>query len=391
MKKAFRFIKWALLVVVALVVLLFSWFWFIYLKPPAEFASLSNSEPYSWYAISLKDSCMCSDGSAFKIYFKKGKTNNLLINFSGGGASWDDTTGTHPATYLNFFDDLSAKKLQGFYTPSLIRLMPQMLIGITENDNPANPFRDWNVVYIPYCTGDLHMGHSTRQYRTGNTSMEVHHNGRVNSAKALEWMYKNIASPAKIVVSGESAGAYGSAFWAPAVADHYTASKIYQLSDACLLRSARWKQIADTVWNSESSAYLHFNIQSDLYEDALLNRTDSANGRIVHLHANTTLDEILPMFSAQLNHLPVHNHQFIDQWSDDTRASMSRLSKAGIQYYYFLSDGFYDARKYTTPHTVTNRYYYSMKSDGLAVADWLRKCVIEDKPVSVGAQLLSAK
>jgi hypothetical protein len=158
-----------------------------------------------------------------------------------------------------------------------------------------------------------------------------------------------------------------------------------------MLQSGRWPAILDSVWKSESSTFLHVNIGNEIYEDALLHRNDSLNYRIRHLYAHTVYDEVLPRFSAQLNHLPVVDDSFINQWSASSRATISRMAEAGIDYHYFVSNGFYNAKRHSTPHTITNRYYYSMMSDGLAVADWLRKCVIEDKPVSVGGQLLSGK
>jgi hypothetical protein len=391
MRKVVRIAARTLLVLLVLLAAAFAWFWFIYLKPPAAFTSLDQSKLHTWYAVPLGDSCQCSDGSAFNIYISKGNSPNLLINFSGGGACWDDTTASHPMTYAGLFDDANNRQLQSFYIPRQVKLFPKMLAGLADNGHKANPFYDWNVVYIPYCTGDLHIGHASNQYNNGKEKMTVHHNGRTNVLAALNWVYRHFGAPKKVLVSGESAGAYASAFWAPAVASHYRDAAIFQLSDASMWPSGRWPEILDSVWKSESSSFLHVDIGSEIYEDALLHRNDSVKNHIRHLYAHTVYDEVLPRFSAQLNHLPVDNNQFIDQWSADTRATISRLAKAGIDYHYFVSNGFYNAKRHSTPHTITNRYYYNMMSDGLAVADWLRKCVIEDKPVSVGGQLLSGK
>lgn len=30
--------------------------------------------------------------------------------------------------------------------------------GLVDNGNPLNPVRDWAYLFIPYCTGDVHLG-----------------------------------------------------------------------------------------------------------------------------------------------------------------------------------------------------------------------------------------
>ena len=98
---------------------------------------------------------------------------------------------------------------------------------------------------------------------------------------------------------------------------------------------------------------------------------------------------MLTKFSAVLNHKPTKSNQFINDWSANTRASMSRISKAGLDYNYFLTDWGYDKIKHSTPHTMTNNEIYnSCKADGISYAEWLKKNVIEDESLSLGKKLL---
>ncbi|MDQ3544427.1 MAG: hypothetical protein M3431_11295, partial [Actinomycetota bacterium] len=47
------------------------------------------------------------------------------------------------------------------------------------------PFADYSVVYVPYCTGDVHVGDTTREY---SPDLTVEHNGYVNGTTALGYL-----------------------------------------------------------------------------------------------------------------------------------------------------------------------------------------------------------
>ena len=55
--------------------------------------------------------------------------------------------------------------------------------GIFDLTDERNPFADYSIVYVPYCTGDAHLGNITTEYAPGLT---VHHNGYVNGTAALD-------------------------------------------------------------------------------------------------------------------------------------------------------------------------------------------------------------
>jgi hypothetical protein len=162
---------------------------------------------------------------------------------------------------------------------------------------------------------------------------------------------------------------------------------IYQLADGSLLVSKHWANIIDTVWKAESQSFLKFTIGNDVFENALLNRSDSLNARIKHLHCNTLYDLIMPKFSAALNHQSSKTDAYIDEWSRDMLGSMKKLADSNLDYHYFISDCQFDAEKHATPHTlVGNSGFHTCQSDQLTLAQWLKKAVIEDKPVSVGSK-----
>lgn len=137
---------------------------------------------------------ICSRGTPWVFFVKRGTVNKLLVYFQGGGACWNaftcgvlptfkQTTGPddNPANFASGFADLS---------------------------NPENPFRDWHAVFVPYCTGDVHWGDAVVEHAPDGTAT-IHHKGRVNAAVAEKWAREHFVHPEQVFVTGSSAGSYG--------------------------------------------------------------------------------------------------------------------------------------------------------------------------------------
>lgn len=385
-----KFLKWFFVGTFAILIVGFLYVYFIVLAKPGVISSMDQAADNKWHSIQLGAETSCGDGSEYRIFARRGKSQNLIIHFSGGGACWDDTTCSAPFKIGAMLEG-TPKDLKIFYLADIPILIPAVLSGISNAQDQSNPFKDWNIVFIPYTTGDLHIGNTINTYQSKTGKIQVYHNGRKNVLAALDWISKNFKNPAKVLVSGESAGAYASAFWAPSVAEIYTNQTIYQLSDGSLLVSKRWPDIIDNVWKVESQSFLKFTVGQDVFENVLLNRSDSLNARIKHLHCNTLYDLILPKFSAALNHKSSKTNAYIDEWSKDMLVSMKKLDDSDLDYHYFISDCQYDAKKHATPHTlVLGAGFNTCGSDQLTFAQWLKKAVIEDEPVSVGRKFFAA-
>jgi hypothetical protein len=378
----------AALIIVAVVFLGFLYCYFIKFAHPREVAKAEDIKNNRWHTIPMKGNTRCSDGSAYEIYVRKGPSKHLMIYFAGGGACWDGYTASRPITLLSALGG-NSRNLRSFYFSKLQWFYPQALGGIGDNKNTKNAFREWNFVFIPYCTGDMHIGDTIKTYSFNDKNIEIHHNGRGNSLAALNWVFDNYKDVNKIMVSGESTGAFASAFYAPLVADHYSDKKIYSLSDAAMLTSDRWNEILDTVWNSQSQKNLEFKIGADIFEDALIHRTDGVKRQIKYLHSNTLYDDVFTKFGAVLNHQSTATNDFIDQWTANTKASMRKLDHADIDYHYFITDWGYDIKKHTTQHTITtNEFYHKCTADGIPYAEWLKRNVIDDENLSLGQMLI---
>ena len=105
--------------------------------------------------------------------------------------------------------------------------------GVFDLANPANPFSDYNAVFIPSCTGDVHWGNSRQEFaKEDGGTLTVHYHGFVNAASALDWAYNNVTNPDSVFVTGCSAGSVGSRVHVPYVIEQYPEAAVTQLGDS---------------------------------------------------------------------------------------------------------------------------------------------------------------
>lgn len=146
---------------------------------------------------------------------EKSKTK-LMLYFQGGGACIDDLT--------------CAFGLQCMYETFSPNAQP-LSTGILNRSNDENLFNDYNIVHLPYCTGDLHFGSHVETiadsalYALLNMpecqghNMTLHQVGYNNTKAVLDWAMENYPNPEEIIISGSSAGALGAQALSALVAD----------------------------------------------------------------------------------------------------------------------------------------------------------------------------
>ena len=102
--------------------------------------------------------------------------------------------------------------------------------SIFDRAAPGNPYKDYTFVFVPYCTGDVHAGATTQTYPPATQAW--HHNGRVNVSKAFEYLQGALDAPAKVVVSGASAGGFGSMLAFTKAKAAWPSAKAYLVNDS---------------------------------------------------------------------------------------------------------------------------------------------------------------
>jgi hypothetical protein len=177
----------------------------------------------------------CRKGNEqFSFFYKPGRdAKKLLVFFDGGGACWDSNT-----CVTGNLSPLSS------YVPEITAESdPSAMGGVFNIARLDNPYRDWNMVVIPYCTGDIHWGSKDQTYvdYTGAVTglpggqVTIHHRGFDNFLYVRDWITKrfpNGDSLEKMLVTGSSAGAYGSAFAYPHLKQTFPRAKGYLFGDA---------------------------------------------------------------------------------------------------------------------------------------------------------------
>lgn len=147
---------------------------------------------------------VCGNNSQYKIFANfSAKSDNLVVVFEPGGACWDydsctGKNGIRGAANVNGLKD-THYELAPVISPFLSRF------------DDTNPSRDWNMVYVPYCTGDVHTGNKVVTYQsTGSPDVTFQHRGHDAVQKVVEWIDGNFTHVPKMLVTGCSAGGAGS-------------------------------------------------------------------------------------------------------------------------------------------------------------------------------------
>lgn len=179
------------------------------------------SDGIDWVKVPLPEPCVNGLGEETFIMVRKGSSNNLLIFFEGGGACADYET--CKPLFCTDFD--SCKPLIGI--GSVVALESKFWFlslyyrgGIFDVKRVENLFRDWTIVFVPYNTGDLHMGNRVVNYFYDGKTKTIYHVGYVNAVVAMRWA-KEKGDFERIVVAGSSAGGYAT------LLHGYTAWKLF--------------------------------------------------------------------------------------------------------------------------------------------------------------------
>ena len=183
--------------------------------PSAPISSITiKSKTFNYSAQCSGQSASGTQNSQFYYFVRPGDSKKLLINFMGGGACWNlsNCFGTNTTTYFNSMSLLNATTMKFAFGS-----------GVVDNMNIQNPLTGYTVIFIPYCTGDLHWGSNDTIYNpatntfTGNTNSGgiLHHRGFDNFLAVLTDLKKNYPSPTNVFITGQSAGGYGAMFTAP--------------------------------------------------------------------------------------------------------------------------------------------------------------------------------
>jgi hypothetical protein len=165
-----------------------------------------------WEEVVPGGDCRCADGSEYSFYARDADPTKVVLFLDGGGACWSAET----------CDPEGANEYQRTVEPPNGE-------GIFDFDDERNPLADSSFVYVPYCTGDVHLGDATADYAPGLT---VEHKGFVNGTAALDHLATTFPDATEVVVVGASAGAVSAPTYAGLVADRMPDAHVTSIADS---------------------------------------------------------------------------------------------------------------------------------------------------------------
>ncbi|MEX1296885.1 MAG: pectin acetylesterase-family hydrolase [Candidatus Limnocylindrales bacterium] len=169
-----------------------------------------------WAPFETGPDTVCADGSRPTFSERVADPERVVMYFEGGGACWSEETCD--------FDDPDApyRSASDFTAESLGERG-----GVFDFSNPENPLAEHSWVYVPYCTGDLHLGDTTSAYG----DLIVEHRGAVNAGAALDHLVSRFPDARELVVTGISAGSVPTPLYAGLLADRFPEARIVTLGD----------------------------------------------------------------------------------------------------------------------------------------------------------------
>lgn len=172
----------------------------------------TTSYSTTWQKVVAPPDCMCGDGSEYAYFVREADPTKVLFYLEGGGACFTGPMCGPSST--------SYKKVVGDGAASM---------GIFDLANAENPFADYSMVYVPYCTGDVHIGNTTKDYGNG---VVIQHKGMVNGTTALNDLEKRFPDAKSIMVAGSSAGAFPTPVYGGMIADKLPQANVKVFADS---------------------------------------------------------------------------------------------------------------------------------------------------------------
>lgn len=176
-------------------------------------APVAQAAWFVWETVELPKStgASCGNGTPYRFFVNRTPLNrNVAVTFEGGGACWDQDACEGVGEY-------SATNPNGI--PANYMSLPNSAAGglVTPFSARVDPFQgvrtqDWNLVYMPYCTGDVHTGNLVQVYddQRPDAPRVQYHRGQANVKAASDWLRKNLGRPSNLLLTGFSAGGVGS-------------------------------------------------------------------------------------------------------------------------------------------------------------------------------------
>lgn len=308
-----------------------------------------------WTRVGAQGSAVCSDGSDYDFFVRKADPTKLLVYLQGGGACWfgENCSLERDPTYRHEIGDTD----------------PAAADGIFALDHPENPFAGHSMVYIPYCTGDVHIGDATQSYEVAATEeseahqVTIEHRGRRNAMHVLTWTFHNFPNPESVFVTGSSAGSIPSPYYAAKVAERYPEARVEQLGDGAggYRRTTEVTVLPHEMWGTldaiDDLAGIGGLTSEEFDYEEIYIAAARAHPEITFAEYDTAGDDVQVSFLQLAGAGEVQLSELLDANHADVEAAVDNFR-------YYVAGG--------TLHTILQRpEFYTYQVDGVLVRDWV--------------------
>jgi hypothetical protein len=329
-------------------------------------STLGSLQP-GWNRIAGGPRTTCAYGTPFAFFVEVGDPQKLMVYFQGGGACWDAAS-CDPRSKARLFKPAVGEREQPYRT------------GLLDLTNPENPVRGYTKVFVPYCTGDLHLGARTVRFDVPATRAdsahiyEIHHNGAANAMAAFEWAFAHVPAPRTIVVTGESAGSVPTPVYAALASMHYPRARVIALGDG------------SGSYGSASGVTATWRGLPFLRSLNVLPGLDSATLTYPGMYGLAARSSSRIMF-AEINSAEDSTQAFYLRATNTSSPSVPTLL---AENYATIKRAVPTFRSYTWPggmHTIIPRaQFYTTTVDGVRLRDWVDALVNGAPPCPTGQQ-----
>lgn len=303
----------------------------------------------------------CARGGDFSFFVSPGSVNKVVIDFMGGGACWDGDTCNSGGIFIDSIEEFISR-------------FSGSMKGAYDRSNIDNPFKDWHHVVIPYCTGDIHWGDSEQQYRgyDGNY-FAIEHRGAANARAVLSWLQANYR-PDTILVTGCSAGAYGSIYWTPHVRKLFTESRVHQFGDSGVgVISAAFNAIMLERWRPDLHAPRWIPSLDPEQVDWTKLGVNDLYKRVAAFHSDGRYAQLSSKYDIAQTFFYELMGGDPSSWSQKMSAQLADLRSSIVTFSSYISGG--------ENHCVLpNNAFYTQNTNGVLFRDWLA-AYIDDQDV----------
>lgn len=334
------------------------------------------------------DGATSGNGQEYYALLRKGKVNKTIVMFMGGGVSFNQEMAAAPNS---MFTPSSANT---FYCDDG-RVVNDMVarFGILSKV-PTNPFRDWNVLFLPYSTGDFHIGTGEYRYTGKDGSQKIlYHHGYTNYKIAIDKAKEILGSqPDQLLVTGCSAGGFAAALLTETVMRDFPQCKdITCMVDSGYILYDGWETAAKQIWKAPDT--ISRNIHSDNITLDALTALHRHAPEVKILFACSVRDVMLSQYWNYVkNGKLINTDSSTEQFQRDLKEMVCSLQKdiptCGIYLFDIPTTDSSQSAMGLTQHTIFITPFASLYPvDGVTALQWAEQGVQGD-PKVIGLSLL---